>query len=79
MQKLSKRHLSNTPTDTSLVRGNCGSVLNSSEGRNSVQNLKTFDNDSEVNQLQENRERRNLTVSVIYVLNRKEIANSSND
>ena len=70
MQKLSKRHLSNTPTDTSLVRSNCDCTLNSSEGRNSEYNLKTFDNDSEVNQLLENKERRNSTVSVIYVLNR---------
>ena len=69
MQKLSKRN-TYTPKSTSLAFGNCDSVLNSSEGRNSVQSLKTFDNDSEVNQLPENRERQNLIVFAIYVLNR---------
>ena len=46
MQKLSKRN-TYTPTDTPLVCSNCGSTLNSSEGRSSVLNLKTSDNISE--------------------------------
>ena len=46
MQKLSKRN-TYTPTDISLVCSNCGSTLNSSEGRSSVLSLKTSDNISE--------------------------------
>ena len=43
-QKLSKRN-TYTPTNAPQVRSNCDSVLNSSNRvRNSVQNLKTFDN-----------------------------------
>lgn len=47
MQKLSKRTNTYTPTDAPQVCSNCDSVLNISEGRGSVQNLKTFDNNSE--------------------------------
>ena len=59
MQQLSKRRLTNTPTDIlrsyglSRYRGiahvcsNCGLSLNSFEGRNSVAGLKTFDNTSD--------------------------------
>ena len=46
MQKLSKRD-TYTPANTPLVRSNCDSSLNSPKGRDSVQNLKTFDNNSE--------------------------------
>jgi len=67
VQKLSKRN-TYTPRDASQVPGNCDHNLNNSEGRDSDYDLKTFDNNSDVNQLQ--KERRNLIVSVIYVLNR---------
>lgn len=49
-QKLSKRtERRNTPTDTSLVCSNCDLALNKDESL-SVQGLKTFDNNLEVNQ-----------------------------
>ena len=48
MQQLSKRRLTNTPWDVPQVPCNCGLSLNSSEGRNSVAGLKTFDNNSDV-------------------------------
>ncbi|MQY53207.1 MAG: hypothetical protein GH154_02230, partial [Firmicutes bacterium] len=47
MQKLRKRRLTNTPTDTPQVRSNCGLSLNSPEGRDSVADLKTFLNNSD--------------------------------
>ena len=46
-QKLSKRD-PNTPPDTPLVGSNCGHELNIPEGRESVHDEKTFDNNSEV-------------------------------
>lgn len=67
VQKLSKRSNTYTPTDTSLVRGNCDLELNNSEGRNSVQGLKTFDNTSEENR-QQHRVGSNLRVlNIVYV------------
>ena len=48
MQQLSKRRLTNTPWNVPQVPCNCGLSLNSSEGRNSVAGLKTFDNNSDV-------------------------------
>ena len=48
MQTLRKRDLKNTPTDTSLVRSNCGLSLNREETL-SVAGSKTFLNNSEVN------------------------------
>jgi len=51
-QQLRKRRLTNTPTDASQVRCNCGLSLNSPEGRGSVAGLKTFFNNSEENQSQ---------------------------
>ena len=48
MQTLRKRTLKNTPTDTSLVRGDCGLSLNRDESL-SVADLKTFFNNPEVN------------------------------
>jgi len=47
MQQLSKRRLTNTPWDVPQVPCNCDLSLNSSEGRNSVAGLKTFDNNSD--------------------------------
>jgi hypothetical protein len=41
-QQLRKRRLTNTPTDASQVRCNCGLSLNSPKGRGSVADLKTF-------------------------------------
>jgi hypothetical protein len=52
MQKLSKRTDTYTPIDTPQVYSNCDLVLNSSKGRNSVQDLKTFDNSSDEDQQQ---------------------------
>jgi len=48
-QKLLTRALTNTPTDTSLVRCNCGLCLNSPEGRGSDTDLKTVNNNPEEN------------------------------
>ena len=49
MKKLSKRTNTYTPTNASLVRGNCDRILNKEETL-SVSNSKTLDNRSEVNQ-----------------------------
>jgi len=51
MQQLKERN-TYTPTNTSLVRSNCGSSLNNSEDRNSVVGLKTSFNNPEENQSQ---------------------------
>ncbi len=71
MKKLDKRklnsHTSEYPSSSEL----CGSVLNSSEGKNSVQNLKTLSNSPKRN-LQERTPEQNLRVSVVYVLNKRE-------
>ena len=48
MQQLEQRHIKNTPTDASLVRSNCGLLLNK-EGTLSVADLKTCSNNLEVN------------------------------
>lgn len=70
MQKLSKRN-TYTPTNTPLIRSNCDPELNSSQGKNSVQDLKTLDNNSEVVSSQ-HKGSSNLRVSnVVYVLNRR--------
>ena len=67
MQKLSKRTNTYTPTDTSLVCSNCDLELNNPKGRDSVQDLKTFDNTSEENQFQHTGSQ-NLRVSdIVYV------------
>ena len=67
MQKLSKRN-TYTPTDTPLVRSNCGSVLNSSEGRNGVQILKTFDNSSEEDHREHSSGSDLRVQNIVYVL-----------
>jgi len=70
-QKLSKRN-TYTPTNTPQVRSNCDSVLNSSNRvRNSVQNLKTFDNSPDEELTGKRTPEQNLRVSVVYVLNRR--------
>jgi len=51
MQKLSGRN-TYTPTNTSLVRSNCDHVLNKEETL-SVHDLKTLDNNPEVNRVQQ--------------------------
>ena len=51
MQQLKQRHLKNTPTDTSLVRGDCDLPLNREETL-SVANPKTCSNNPKVNPLQ---------------------------
>jgi len=48
-QQLRKRRPTNTPTDDSQVRCNCGLSLNSPKGRDSVSDLKTFLNNSDEN------------------------------
>jgi hypothetical protein len=63
MQKLEGRN-TYTPTDTSLVRGNCDLQLNRDQSL-SVANLKTSSNNPEVNQSQHTER---LKV-VVYVLN----------
>ena len=66
MQKLSKRNTC-TPQNASQVLSNCDYALNNSKGRNSEYNLKTFDNNSDVNHSQ-HRESRNLRVfDMVYV------------
>ncbi len=70
-QKLSKRN-TYTPTNAPQVRSNCDSVLNSSNRvRNSVQNLKTFDNSPDEEFTGKRTPEQNLRVSVVYVLNRR--------
>ena len=70
-QKLSKRN-TYTPTNAPQVRSNCDSVLNSSNRvRNSVQNLKTFDNSPDEELTGKRTPEQNLRVSVVYVLNRR--------
>jgi hypothetical protein len=64
MQKLEERN-TYTPTDAPQVCSNCDSVLNSLE-RDSVLDLKTSSNNSEVDQLR--KERQDSRVPV-YVLN----------
>ena len=64
MQKLDSENI-NTPFSTSLAKCNCGSLLNNSEGRNSVVVKKTCYNSSEVNQPQ-HREGQKLSV-IVYV------------
>jgi N6-L-threonylcarbamoyladenine synthase len=72
MQKLFKRSLKNTPRNTSLVPGNCGSVLNNPKGLvDSVQDLKTLDNTSEVNYTPIEQGEQNPRVSVVYVQNKR--------
>lgn len=74
-QKLSKRN-TYTPTNTPQVRSNCDSVLNSSEDRNSVQSLKTFDNIPDEaltgkRTPEQNCSVKKTEVSVVYVLNKR--------
>jgi len=66
MQKLNSDN-NNTPFSTSLAECNCESLLNNSEGRNSVVVKKTCYNNSEVN-LPQHREEQKISVKV-YVLN----------
>ena len=69
MQKLNSENI-NTPQDTSLVLCNCESLLNNSEGRNSVVVKKTCYNNSEVN-LPQHREGQKCKLSVVvYVLSK---------
>jgi len=68
MQKLSERN-TYTPTNTSLVRCNCGCELNKEETL-SVHDLKTFDNNSEEIQSVPREQRQKLRLSVkVFVLN----------
>jgi len=68
MQKLSKRN-TYTPTNASQVCSNCDLTLNIPMGRESVEDLKTFDNNSEENHRQLHRVGLNLRVSnIVYVL-----------
>jgi hypothetical protein len=64
MQKLEERN-TYTPTDTPLVCSNCDPVLNSLE-RDSVPDLKTSSNNSEVDQLRKEKQDSRIPV---YVLN----------
>jgi hypothetical protein len=63
LQKLSKRNTC-TPTNTSLVRSNCDYELNKDQSL-SVHNLKTFDNNIEVNQRLTNNQSLQLKVFVL--------------
>ena len=65
MQKLEERY-TNTPTNTSLVRSNCDSVIKHGQYDQVLQNLKTFSNNSEENQRQHTD---GLNV-IVYVLNK---------
>jgi len=66
MQKLSKRN-TYTPTDAPQVCSNCDPALNKTEGRSSVQDLKTFDNSSEEDH-QQHRAGSDLRVQdIVYV------------
>ena len=70
-QKLRERN-TYTPTSTPQARSNCDSVLNSSEGRNSVQSLKTsFNSPDEELTLEDGGQNYSVRaeVSVVYVLN----------
>jgi len=68
MQKLSKRN-TYTPTNASQVRSNCDLTLNIPMGRESVEDLKTFDNSSEENLQHSHRAGLNHKVSnIVYVL-----------
>lgn len=71
MQKLSRRRLTDTPTDIPHVRGNCGSSLNSPGGKGSVARLTTRDNSSDAVLTATGRAGRNLRVSAVYVLNKR--------
>lgn len=69
LQKLEERN-TYTPLNTSLVQCNCDSELNKEETL-SVQSLKTFSNNTEVNQPR-CKEEQNLRVSVkVYILNKR--------
>jgi len=67
-QKLLTRRLTNTPTDASLIRSNCGLSLNSPEGKGSVADLKTVNNNPEENRLS-GRRGQNLRVFVLNMRN----------
>jgi len=63
MQKLEKRD-TYTPTNTSLVRSNCDSVIKHGQFDQVLQNLKTFSNNSEENQ-QSGKTEQDLRVPVL--------------
>ena len=65
MQKLETRN-TYTPTNTSLVRSNCDSVIKHGQCDQVLQNLKTFSNNSEENQHQHT-DGHNV---IVYVLNK---------
>ena len=68
MQKLLKRN-TYTPTNASQVCSNCDLTLNIPMGRESVEDLKTFDNNSEENLQHSHRAGLNPKVSnIVYVL-----------
>ena len=63
MQKLEKRN-TYTPTNASLVRSNCDSVIKHGQSDQVLQNLKTFSNNSEEN-LQSGKTEQDLRVPVL--------------
>lgn len=67
-QQLSERN-TYTPTNAAQVRSNCDLLLNSSEGRNSVADLKTSLNNPDEQLTATKQAEQNLRVSVAYVLN----------
>lgn len=69
MQKLKQRN-TYTPTNTSLVRSNCDSVLNRDESL-SVQNSKTCFNNSEENHRQHRVGSDLRVLNIVYVINKK--------
>jgi len=69
MQKLSKRPNTYTPTSAPQARSNCDSVLNKTKGRSSVQDLKTFDNNSEEDHRQHGVGSSLRVSNIVYVIN----------
>jgi len=70
MQQLRERN-TYTPTVIPHDRSNCGLLLNSSEGRRSVADLKTSLNNPDAALTARGHAGQNLRVSVVYVLNKK--------
>ena len=71
MKTLGKRKLNSHTLEYFSSSKLCDSVLNSSESRNSVQDLKTLSNTSEESLTGERTPGQNLRVSVVYVLNKR--------
>ncbi len=71
MKKLGKRKLNLHTLEYFSSSKLCDSVLNSSESRNSVQDLKTLSNTSEESLTGKRAPGQNLRVSVVYVLNKR--------